>query len=201
MSPTSDSYSIGKEVLLFLVCLRIVKAYIIPMMITLLGAFDSKVRMCLSGSGFFPTADSYSNVKEVLLLLVCLWIVDAYILPMMITLLGAFDSEARLWLSGSVSIPTADSYSIVKEVLLFLVCLWIVIAYIKPMKITRLGAFDPEVRMCLSGSGLSPTSDSYSKVWEVLLFLVCLRIVKVYIIPMMITLLGAFDSKIRMCLS
>ena len=165
-------------------------------MITLLGAFDSKVRMCLSGSGFFPTANSYSNVKEVLLFLVCLWIVNAYIFPMMIPLLGAFDSEARLWLSGSVFIPTADSYSIVKEVLLFLVYLWIVIAYIKLMKITLLGAFDSEVRMCLSGSGLSPTSDSYSKVKEILLFLVCQRIVKAYITPMMTTLLGAFDSKV-----
>ena len=96
------------------------------MKITLLGAFDPEVRMCLSGSGLSPTSDSYSKVKEVLLFLVCLRIVKAYIIQMMITLLGAFDSKARMCLGGSGFFPTADSYSNVKEVLLLLVCLWII---------------------------------------------------------------------------
>ena len=135
-----------------------------PMMITLLGAFDSEIRMCLSWCWFLPTADSYSKVKEVFLFLVCLKIVNVYTKPMMITLFGAFDSEIRMCFSGSWFFSTADSYSKVKEVLLILVCLWIVKAYIKPIMNTLVGAFDSEIRMCLSGRWLFPSADSYSKV-------------------------------------
>ena len=150
----------------------------VPITMTLLGAFEDPTRMCLSGN----------------FLMFCI-----HISGMMIVLtpiLRISSLPTMTWSFITLVILTADSYKV-------------------PSIMPLLGAFEDSLRMCLSGSFLTLSVDRYSmkKASIVHLQFLCVStmtwIFRPWLIliagsntvPTTMTLLGAFEDPIRMCLS